>query len=233
MGSIAGLKRLNDSLRRRMGGARKAALRAMVEAAFEPMIREAPRDTNRFVRGWIMAARDVKATRVAVPAVKPSRYRAEILAILEGQVAVLARALDRKRGVLDRWYTARGRSVSRGYGARLRREVAAAERRLRRAVEELAKARGESAALLFDAVRGGRRVSTVRERIYGGSGAYLEAGGRVFARLHNKEPHARIVERRTGLLRRANSRARRAGLRRAGRSYLASLQGALARRAEG
>lgn len=233
MGSIAGLKRMNDAIRRRLPDARKAALRALVTEAFDPVIREAPRDTNRYVRGWIMACRDLGATRAPVPQVQPSRYRAEIMAILEDQAASIARAIARKRAVLDRWYTAKGRPVTRGYGAKLRREIERLEKRLRRAVEELSKAQGQPAALLFDAVRGGRKLSTVREKIYGGSGVYLEAGGKLFARLHNKEPHARLVERRTQLLKRAQTRARTRGLKRASKSYLASLQKSLVDRVGG
>lgn len=59
---------------------------------------------------------------------------------------------------------------------------------------------------------------------FGGTGRVYQAGDQWFAEFTVREPHARIVERKTRALTRSLALARRAGVRRAGRRWVESLQ---------
>lgn len=140
-----------------------------------------------------------------------------------------------KRRLVDLWFTSRGRKLTPG-GRRMQRDAVALETRARqmykllgRAEEELAKYNGAEGAILIDAGKHGqghrvkpthryggdparkypnrsRRLTTVRDKVYGGQGSWQNLGGRrmVFT-LHNMEPHASFVERKSRV--RAKARA--------------------------
>lgn len=196
--------------------------RVMAAAFVDFVLTTSPQDTNRYVNGWIEAARDVRATQRTPLPIQESRSRNRILAALEGQVRRLDKKAEQLETVLDRWYYTKGRT-----GPWLRKKEAELRRlhkRRERAAEELAKFIGAEGAIAIDLYgrKGAKtqRLTTVRTKVYGGVGAIIHAGGARVVRLHNLEPHATFVERRTRVVARAVAVLRSAGLRRAGTAYL-------------
>lgn len=219
-----------DLLRRRLETARQSGPRAREDAArvlaaafVEFAVEHAPRDTNRYVNGWIMAARQVGATTRTPLPTRESRYRKMYENVLTRQLTRLERKSKSLARTLDRWYYSKGR---RGPWLRkMERELRKLERRAERAREELEAFRSNPDVIVMDLFRrkGGRatqRLATTRSAIYGGAGALLRAGSRVFVRLHNREAHASFVEREHRIVSRAMGQMRRVGVRRAGRAYI-------------
>jgi hypothetical protein len=67
------------------------------------------------------------------------------------------------------------------------------------------------------------RIDTVHLPVYGGSARFV---GDAVLEVRNREPHARIVARRTGIERDAMAALRGSGVQKAGRAYLMKLQAA-------
>lgn len=178
----------------------------------EVMTRIAPRDTRRYVAGWQQAANDVMRdggvpTRT-VERVVPSRRYEEYLRQLGRQVENIQAQIVWRQRRIKKWYDDQGRAYTPWVG-REHAKIRTLERRLRRALEELAKAYDDPSILYFggqlaDAGRlhraKGRQVSTVRNKRYGGVGSLrITLNGRdasVSIALVCKEPHAFIVQKR-------------------------------------
>jgi hypothetical protein len=151
--------------------------------------------------------------------IRDSRVGKMIEEILIRQLETLERRITAKKKTLDAWYYSRGRT-----GPWLRKEegrIHKLERQRDRAAEELAKFYGATGVVAFDLFTDrAKRRATVRDKIYGGSGAIITAGTRAFTRLHNLEPHASFVERRERVMARALGVLRQVGAKRASRKYL-------------
>ena len=100
-----------------------------------------------------------------------------------------------------------------------------AEKQVARAVEQLAKftdtsivigafasptrhTRGKFAGQLTRSL-----TATVREKVYGGTGSITDTPHGTVLRLHNREPHAKIVEHNLGVVAAAQVASRHTGLR--------------------
>lgn len=213
----------------------------------EQVIRSAPRDTNRFVRGWAEAVNSAGLGSVPVPPIVPSKLHDKLAPRLEQQAAYWTRIAEQKEAAAAYWrrvYENRYKRANRrdrwerDCAARLRKaeKYAVRARKLAvRAQEELADLNGNpSAVVIFgkkkkpglrsdEDLRTGR-LHTVRTPIYGGSGATVNLNGRTYVRLRNKEPHASIVESRTRVVARALSAARGAGLKKASREVRTAIR---------
>lgn len=172
-----------------------------------------PRDTNRFVRGWMLAAKDVGPIPVMIPAVKSTSRHAEYMKYLQKELTRLMNERKAVAGMIDFWYTSK---PNRNRNTPAYREMSAKVRKLDkwivRVQEEIAKAGGDETVLLMDKERGRRNYSTVRVGVYGGEGSIRRIVGKTLVRWHNKEPHATIIERKYGIIRNAMGMVKRAGL---------------------
>lgn len=215
------------------GAASDAAVTVMGEVMLERLGMLWPRDTNRSIRGWLMAGQSAGLTTAPLPPIKASKRRDVYLAALERQVAEAEREFA-KNDRFDSLYRQRGRTGEPYY-----RKIVSRKNKARktadRAREELNKALA-SEGILFDD-RGGfvygdgrylknhnlRRLTTVRVKVYGGTGRRMTLYGQRFLELTNYEPHAKIIERiaRHGHpLRVAMSSVRVVGMRRASDAYM-------------
>ncbi len=196
-----------DGLKRRAKVFAEGAARARRDAVthdgrliIRVIERIAKRDTNRYVRAWLQAGNQAGLGPFTVPAVQKSKHWEEFLAKLEEQIKHFNDVAAKKRRLIDAWYTSKGRRLD-SYGRKLESDAVKAEWRASRAYEELGKFVKSPSALYFGATayveRGNQRtLSTVRGTIYGGAGSIVTTNGRTVLTLHNKEPHATIVERR-------------------------------------
>lgn len=209
--------------------AREDATMTMVEFVGEYLQQYWPRDTNRSWNGFAQALRDVGLTRFTDEPLRESRARERIVAALTGQVATNEYLLNRVQGRIDAWYIRPGRKRDRHYH-RLTREARRHTKDLERARTALEQYLGNNHAILIDDAgiliaqpgqRGQRRrVSTVRYRVYGGSGAVRDQGGVYVVELRNHEPQTRFVERKRRILAAAGGHVRTAGLRAVAAQYL-------------
>lgn len=164
----------------------------------------APRDTNRFVRGWLLACADVGPIPAFIPALTKSARHEQYLKFLEREYKRVIRLLRGLQNTLNLFYYSKP-NRNRNTGAF--RAMKAKERKLQkwadRLIEEYFKLEGDPTALLFDAERGKRNYSTVRVGVFGGRGRIVPESDRWVVVLHNLEPHTTIVEQRYDIIRRA------------------------------
>lgn len=182
--------------------AAESAVRIMAREVMAEVVTAAPRDTGRFVRGWAQANNAAGLPYIPVPPLNRASRHEQILRRLQKQVSwwnFVVSACE-KQGRRDKWYTK-------------------AQNKLERAKEEVRKfADTPGEAVIAINLRGSARfeggMTTVRNKVYGGEGSIDRVGTQVFVRLHNREPHASIVESRTHVLGQAQRRLKGAGLRR-------------------
>lgn len=180
----------------------------------------APMDTGRYKRAWIEAGNAAGLTRRPLPRLIESRWKVKFEKALDAQIDRYIKKLERIYGVLDAWYYSKGRPLRKA-GRKLEAEANRYKRRLAAAVEQKRRFLGaEAPVLVFDLFSNGRsyraangksrfrRLTTVRDKIYGGDGKVLIEEGEGRVRLINREPHVRLVERRYRLIARANAAVR-------------------------
>lgn len=220
--STSALSRAHQAMRH----AGTAALPVMVRAIAGHVIHAAasisPRDTNRYIRGWIIAGKMVGVTDVPLPVIRESKYSKEYIARLIEQQQKFEAQVARVDGLIYAWYDKPGRR-RRGYYNRLLAERTRWQQRADRAREETEKFIRATGAIVIGVgvnvaggkitgsfVRGGgRKISvTVRDRVHGGRGRLFVNERRAVMLLHNLEPHAAIVERRQRVLGRAEAGVR-------------------------
>ncbi len=206
---------VNELARRR---AAAEAVKPLAAVFVDTMEIVAPRDTNRYVRAWQLAANDAGLPPRAVLPVRSSSKRAEWIKALEGQVDYWARQADKWQRLMTLYeqYDAahptkkngeprKKRTATASY-RRYRRLRDRAAREVKKADEILAEALASEGFLLFDkggfapgrAARFGKRKrfrTTIRAKVYGGEGSVMHIGPVTLVRLHNREPHASIVSR--------------------------------------
>lgn len=225
--------------------AREDAARVLVGEFARLVFQVAPKDTNRYVRGWVLAAHDVGARTFQPPPLQRSEWAGNRLEWLTEQ-------LDKEEKNLRYWESIDNRYkrqsatpgvIKRGprkgeQRAKRTREpyyintvvpqVRRAKARVKRARTELEKFQSNSegtAIVIFRNQSKNPRTRqvrfTVRDKVYGGRGQWLVAGNRTFAELTNLEPHSRIVEKQHGRpMSTALSVVRSFGTRRASLAYL-------------
>lgn len=204
--SDAGFRRRQASMRAGVPGAARAAVIGAVDAVVDRLAADSPRDTNRYVRGWLTAAVQAGGKPRLVPAVVRGRFAATQIKLLEGQVGWARRQVEWRTRKINALRYGMG-PAKRGTGKlieKLERQVNTYRRVMQRAIDQVyqANAGGDEGFILIG--RGvGRRLATVRTKVYGGSGSSSFSQGRARARIRNLEPHVKIVESRMGVLRQA------------------------------
>jgi hypothetical protein len=187
--------------------AANAALTAMLAPAVAELVRSAPRDTNRYAAAWAQAANAAGLGPIGVPEIVAGHFAAKALPRLKSQAAFWQRIVER--------YERQGRTSDKWY----RKAV----RTLERANEELAK--WDEAAVIIFGGKGRNLKVTVRNKVYGGTGRRILRGdGRVAYFLHNKEPHASIVEARARGLATVLAKLRTLGVRRGRAAFVRELK---------
>ncbi len=192
--------------------ARRAGLVLMGRSVANVIVRHSPRDTQRFVRSFVMAGNEAGVLTMPLPKLVPSRYLADHQNRLLRQYRKLV-------GFLVTWYGdvhfPTRRKPDRWFH-RLREAMLKAERQLAEMTET---------AILIGGRRSGvlSRLATVRREEHGGTGRWLDYAGRTYLELRSLEPHAAIVESRTRVVSTAISNLRGFGLMRAGDAYIAKV----------
>lgn len=155
----------------------------------------APRDTQRYANAYADAAIELGILGVfKVP-------------LRDGKLAEVIRRRFAQRAEDDEWYyqSLLRRSPRNGRESAVLRRAREAAERSRRQLAEINETEGFLGFNVFGAGREGRSIS-VRTGVYGGSGRILRAPGRpdlTLVEVHNKEPHASIVEYRFKTMARA------------------------------
>jgi hypothetical protein len=214
----AKLKRMADGRPR----ARREAVLIMTGEVVRRALALSPTDTYRYYRGWAQAGRTAGLGDYAMPALRPGSWNEKILARLEREERFWAQAVAKWERIVRR-YDGSGREDKWRADAvtKLNRAIVQHQK----ALTELSRAgAAEGGALIAFNILGGRRRPTVRHKVYGGAGRVVSIGDRTVVELHNKEPHASLVEWRYGVMRRASGVFRSAGLRKGGRQYIARMQ---------
>lgn len=176
---------------------------------------------------WAQGVPNPSGTGRAVRAVRANPLRDQIIQNWGIQIEQIRARLIEIEGVLDAWYYSQGRPLNRW--ARLKAAQARTlERRLARSIEELRRFEADEGALVFNTkivsttdadlrgrsgkagvklllVRGRTFFSTRQQMADPGRGLVVVQGARAELWLVNREPHARIVEQRTGLAGRARA----------------------------
>ena len=240
--NTAGFEAKLRALEEALPHAGEAANKVMGQEFVKHLSVMAPRDTNRYVRGWIEAGNKAGLTSSPLPPVVPSRSADRLAGRLERQLAEWEARLERARKVVLYWdalhqsrYVARGRSDK--WEKNLLARKAEAEKRVEKLVVLVERAKAQVEA--FEATGGsgiviwGRKtksqlakgqLATVRERVYGGAGQFIRNGWNSLVRLHNLEGHATLVEKRYRVVARALAMVRATGARRARRDVVQALR---------
>lgn len=220
--------------------AEERAVRGLAAEFVDGVMSVAPRDTNRYVRGWALAARAAGVGNVTVPSLEPSQYNEYLIDRLELQAhrwaARLTKAKEshsRLAAMYESRYASTGRSGK--WERDMAAKVKAAETRVRRtqalhdaAAESLAALKADPTALVIWGRETKRefsksQLSLVRNKLYGGTGKVERIGDRTIITLHNMEPHSSIVEKQHRVVARALARVRAQGLRKVGRKYIQAM----------
>lgn len=221
----AELHRRLDHLRRNMGLVITTAIEEINVLIAVRIEETSPRDTNRFVRGWLLACADVGPIPAAIPGVQASARHQQYLAYLEKEANRVGRMLKSAQAKMEWWYLSKpDRNRNRPAFHELSRAITQLSKWHNRLIEEYVKLDGDPTGLLMDKERGQRNYSTVRVGIYGGRGIISEQSDRVTVVLHNREPHATIVEKRYGILARAMREVKRLGIARVNKSLVRRIQ---------
>lgn len=202
-------------LRRRMGSVLQGGVHEMNAIIAARVAETSPRDTNRFVRGWLIAARDVGPLPVAVPPVTRSSRREEYLRYLDKEFKRLSRERDGLKAMIDLWYTSKpNRNRNTPAYNEMTNRLRKIEKWMGKLAEQLKAAHGSEDFLLFDKERGNRNYSSVRTKVHGGRGSMRYFEDRVLVQYHNLEAHTTIIERKYGVMGRALREAKMLGLTR-------------------
>jgi hypothetical protein len=222
------------AMRKRGNSAREAFLLAVGISFVQAVVKFSPRDTHRYVRGWMQAARGAGIRTDQLPAIVQSKKRDKIIEALTRQVSLTRAAEGRLRATMELWYVQANRP-RRGYYHTLQRKIEKAAERSARAEEELKKflqatgavvmMRGSGAALNgYQRQLSGDAINlTVRDKVYGGRGRLTSGSTTSGLMLHNLEPHSRVVEKYRGVVRRARAALGAAGLQQLKGEYVGRL----------
>jgi hypothetical protein len=207
-----GLERKLRAMANASPEAGEAAVKIMTERALRKVLERAPRDTARYVRGWAQAGNAAGIGGFLVPPLQKAKWFDTILRAIRKEERKWAHivASNQREGRSDKW-------------------TRRAERNLERAREQVARFdRAPEGAVIGFNILGGKRAPTIRHTVYGGDGRVFRVGNRTYVSLHNKEPHATLVEWRYGLMREAQRDFRGVGLRYGGKAYTKKINAAAA-----
>lgn len=232
-------RKVQRVLSNRTGARRETAL-ALAHAQVEFFVDQGPRDTNRFVNGWIQANNAAGLRRLAEKPLERSRIADKIITFLEEQAEYLRGAIAGTEKTLDAWYTSKGRKEDK-WARRKRREVDRLKIRLADTLAGIEAAAERAGVIILDANRAlpfaessfrvrrrksrvaGRQGSVILARaqlkVFGGTGRVVDLPNSTLVILHNKEPHASIVDRRFSLSTKARSELSRVGGKLYGNAY--------------
>lgn len=203
--NIRGLQMRLRAMANASPAARRSAVRIMGETVIKRVLATSPADTNRYKRGWAEAGNAAGVGIFAVPQYNRSSRYSEML-------SKLADAAADWRYILKTRYDDKGRNDR--HRAKAQAQLEKAEKRLADFLSN------ESGAVVGFNLYGGGRQFSARHKIYGGRGRIVSIGDRTYVELHNLEPHATMVEKQRGVMRRAVGSLRGAGLKRAGKGYI-------------
>lgn len=211
---------------------RMAAARFLTSGVIAEVRRTAPRDTNRYLRGWLQAAADIGLV-VALPPLLKSKHREELAKVLALQVTMINKRLAFLTQRKAEWYP-ESRRPDR-YSRKLDREIERQYERLEKARDQarrfgmdenaIVMMRGTSAALAGyqKELRGDALMATVRDQVYGGSGRIIDGSTATVILLHNKEPYCRAIEKRHQVWAKALNSVKMFGMQQAGAKYIATV----------
>lgn len=244
--STSGLDRLIARLDKAGPRAAEMAATAVASDVVGFMLTIAPRDTNRYARGWAQAGNKAGAGPFPLPPVIKSAYADKLAARLDTQLVRYQKMLDSQQRYFNYWdllyqrrYVEKNRTGKWARDAQRKRDAVAKKldrlkelvERAKAAVEMFDKGNVDGALVIWG--KGAKQVknplafsrqATVRDKIYGGDGRMFKADGRVFITIHNLEPHSSIIEKKHRVLARAMARARTTGLQRMSRKALAEIR---------
>lgn len=228
---ISGLQRQVRAVQRAAPHVARDALGVLVQEGVEWLVRESPKDTNRYASAWQRARNQALGVSQPVLAIKDSMRSGMIRKRLQDQLARATLRKERLEAVIqemgrknEAWYVSAGRNdrSARAYERKLRQME---KYKFNAEIVEI-RAREQIEAYWSGAiVIGGRKVgkkgvfgvsnlATVRKQIYGGTGSIVPMPDRVMVIMQNLEPHARIVESRTRLVSRMSAAFKKLGARR-------------------
>lgn len=173
---------------RNRSAARRAVTEGMAKEVVEFIVKRAPRDTNRYVRAWIEAGNAAGVTDLPVPPLNKSSKLNDIIVLLlkqighiDDRVFDLAFRNEQTEGVLNAWYTRKGRKEKTWALGRRKnikdneREIRRLGRRREKVVEQLEQIKDDSAVIIMDA---GRAFSFGSDKGYGFGARFKKAGKR-------------------------------------------------------
>lgn len=245
-GNFLGRVRAWSETRRVTTRTQSAAIGAHAFTSF--LVKAARRDTNRYVRGWALANNMAGLPSIPVPQIVPSKYAETYLKILGDQVDTFSmRAAQLDRLIEDR-FRRTGRPMRGVYYRELSGKLERTLVRLEKAREELRKAARRHELKIPDYLfmglynKGGiytpikgvnskgktaRQLVSIRTKVYGGDGRMVVTDTATIFQLHNREPHATLVEHRWGYVWVALRFARSTGIRQMGKRYVSGMEFAL------
>lgn len=236
LANTSGLRTRFGAMRRLGPFGRAAALRANIGDRVRSWMAIAPKDTNRYVRGWAQAAMEIGAEGISMPPLKKSKYLEQYVEAFEFRIAGLAANLRQKEALLRDGSMVRGqkRPLSPSRRARTEKTVQSLRERIARERQRMRDLLAHDHAIVigagpiysrddgpFISLHRSWTKPTIRLRVYGGSGTMRTSGTVTIARLRNKEPHASIVQSRINL----RTAMAVESLRRAKARYLAAVGG--------
>lgn len=200
------------------------------------VVTRAPKDTNRYVRGWQKAQNDIargSSTVAPIPldVIKPSRYAAQIRTRIAKQASYWTGVrvrLEQQLSAVDK--AGFKRESPRGVRALKRLEkVRVIEERAREMLRWMNEnPDGATHAILI----GGKRrlnpytlgrLARIDAKFHGGYARFAHTATATFVEVKNLEPHANIVEARTRLMRSALGASRSIGLQQVRGVYIKQL----------
>ena len=216
--------------------ARHEALEVIGKSLSEWIDLSSPKDTRRFIRGYLTAFQQVGHLGVPVPELRPSKYVGRAIQMLVEQYDQWRDTAEiRRRRLLERYPNGAPRGQRAAYN-KMRREVVKAQNLATRAREELEKYRAAPYGIIMSPLRwvydtrqnDGRHLVTVRPMPYGGNGVLVDRPTRTTARMINQEPHAVFIERQHDVLDKAFGMAALSGTikRKAAEKYLRGFRNA-------
>lgn len=145
--------------------ARRQGVELVVRALVQSIDGRAPRDTNRYVRGWLIAGR-MTGVSLPLPPLKASKYHEAYIILLERWVATCERQVRHFEGQRDYLYPrGRPRTGGRAYD-RLLARIERARERLDQARRDLEAIKADPYATVFHTEKfrsNGKRVKTINE----------------------------------------------------------------------
>jgi hypothetical protein len=191
--------------------ARNFAARSYVQDLAAQVSARAPRDTNRYVRGWLDAMNQTGAVLARLPVIEPSQYADRYQGTLEKALRAALSSRDRLERRISVLYPSG--SPKRGSTPAFReltKLLRRAERRLDKLIEyKQAFDASGGTAIVIGGFGGNEQKGTLKPkvsaRVYGGQGRIIDGAEQTAVVLTNREPHANLVERKYKVMRLSQS----------------------------